>query len=118
MTGPANGAPQVLLMSPPVLGKLTDYAEMFSEPQEKSAKFAKYYELVAKELGCYFLDTAKTVRSSDLDGVHWDASEHHTLGGQQLQLNALNADILIGAKAHPERHKNLIVRVWGWSCYF
>lgn len=40
------------------------------------------------------------------------------LGCQQLQLNALNADTLIDARAHPERHKNLIVRVWGWSGYF
>jgi pyruvate-formate lyase len=40
------------------------------------------------------------------------------LGGQQLQLNSLNLDTLLDAKAHPENHKNLIVRVWGWSGYF
>jgi formate C-acetyltransferase len=40
------------------------------------------------------------------------------LGCQQLQLNALNAATLLDARAHPERHKNLIVRVWGWSGYF
>ncbi len=40
------------------------------------------------------------------------------LGGQQLQLNALNVDTLLDAKQHPERHRNLIVRVWGWSGYF
>jgi len=40
------------------------------------------------------------------------------LGCQQLQLNALNAEKLLDAKAHPERHRNLIVRVWGWSGYF
>jgi formate C-acetyltransferase len=40
------------------------------------------------------------------------------LGCQQLQLNALNADKLRDAKVHPERHRNLIVRVWGWSGYF
>jgi formate C-acetyltransferase len=40
------------------------------------------------------------------------------IGCQQLQINALNAEKLIDAKAHPERHKNLIVRVWGWSGYF
>ncbi len=37
---------------------------------------------------------------------------------QQLQLNSLNLETLIDAKAHPERHQNLIVRVWGWSGYF
>jgi formate C-acetyltransferase len=40
------------------------------------------------------------------------------LGCQQFQLNSLNLDTLLDARAHPERHKNLIVRVWGWSGYF
>lgn len=40
------------------------------------------------------------------------------LGGHQLQLNTLNKEALLDAKAHPERHRNLIVRVWGWSGYF
>lgn len=40
------------------------------------------------------------------------------LGCEQLQLNVLNGEKLIEAKAHPEEHKNLIVRVWGWSGYF
>jgi pyruvate-formate lyase len=40
------------------------------------------------------------------------------LGCQQLQLNSLNVELLRDARLHPERHKNLIVRVWGWSGYF
>jgi formate C-acetyltransferase len=40
------------------------------------------------------------------------------LGCQQLQLNTINVDTLQDAQKHPERHKNLIVRVWGWSGYF
>ena len=40
------------------------------------------------------------------------------LGCQQLQINTLNVETLQEAKAHPERHQNLIVRVWGWSGYF
>jgi formate C-acetyltransferase len=40
------------------------------------------------------------------------------LGCQQLQLNSLNVDTLRDAKIHPQLHKNLIVRVWGWSGYF
>lgn len=40
------------------------------------------------------------------------------LGGHQLQLNAINRDTLLDAQKHPEDHKNLIVRVWGWSGYF
>lgn len=40
------------------------------------------------------------------------------LGGHQLQINAVNRDELLDAKKHPEKHRNLIVRVWGWSGYF
>lgn len=39
-------------------------------------------------------------------------------GGHQMQLNAINRDTLLDAQKHPEAHKNLIVRVWGWSGYF
>lgn len=40
------------------------------------------------------------------------------MGGNQLQINAVNRDRLIEAKNHPEQYRNLIVRVWGWSGYF
>lgn len=39
-------------------------------------------------------------------------------GGHQIQINAVNRDTLLDAKAHPENYPNLIVRVWGWSGYF
>jgi formate C-acetyltransferase len=39
-------------------------------------------------------------------------------GGHQIQLNAVNREKLLEAQARPELHKNLIVRVWGWSGYF
>lgn len=40
------------------------------------------------------------------------------LGGHQMQINAVNREKLLDAKKHPEKYKNLIVRVWGWSGYF
>lgn len=40
------------------------------------------------------------------------------LGGHQMQINAVNREQMIDAKKHPENHRNLIVRVWGWSGYF
>ena len=41
-----------------------------------------------------------------------------TLGGHQLQLNTVSLDDLLDAKVHPDNHRQLIVRVWGWSGYF
>jgi formate C-acetyltransferase len=40
------------------------------------------------------------------------------MGGHQLQLNAVNRENLLDAQKHPEQHRHLIVRVWGWSAYF
>ena len=39
-------------------------------------------------------------------------------GGHQLQLNTVNSDTLRDAQANPDKYRNLIVRVWGWSGYF
>lgn len=39
-------------------------------------------------------------------------------GGQTLQINVLCRADLIDAKKHPEKHKDLIVRVGGYSAYF
>ncbi len=39
-------------------------------------------------------------------------------GGHQMQLNTVDLEVLKDAQRRPEAHKNLIVRVWGWSAYF
>ena len=39
-------------------------------------------------------------------------------GGHQLQINTINRTTLKEAQEHPELHRHLIVRVWGWSGYF
>ncbi len=40
------------------------------------------------------------------------------MGGHQLQLNAVNAEKMRDAQLHPEKHTQLVVRIWGWSAYF
>jgi hypothetical protein len=42
--------------------------------------FAEHYACVAEERGCAFLDTGQVIVSSDLDGIHLEASEHAKLG--------------------------------------
>ncbi len=39
-------------------------------------------------------------------------------GGMQIQLNVVGHDELVEAQKHPERYKNLCVRVTGYSAYF
>ncbi len=40
------------------------------------------------------------------------------MGGHQLQLNAVNTQLMKDAQLHPEAHRQLVVRIWGWSAYF
>jgi lysophospholipase L1-like esterase len=78
--GPMNGTPQILILAPPPLGKLTAYAEMFEDAQAKSQGLAAHYARVAEELGCSSFDMSTVVAPSDLDGVHFEKSEHAKLG--------------------------------------
>ena len=79
-TGRGGGASQVLLLAPPPVGKLTGFAEMFEGAEAKSRRFAEHYARVAQERDCAFLDTSQVIVSSDLDGIHLEASEHAKLG--------------------------------------
>lgn len=78
--GPHDRAPKVLLMAPPPVAKLTEYAEMFEGAEVKSRRFSEHYRRVAQEYGCEFLDTSEVIVSSDLDGIHFEASQHKKLG--------------------------------------
>ena len=78
--GPAGGAPAVLLISPPPVGRLTEMAEMFGGSAKKSARFAGHYRHFAGQSGCEFLDAGAVIASSDLDGIHLEADEHRKLG--------------------------------------
>ena len=40
------------------------------------------------------------------------------MGGHQMQLNAVNTEMLKAAQENPEAHRQLVVRIWGWSAYF
>jgi len=39
-------------------------------------------------------------------------------GGHQLQLNAVDLEVLKDAQKNPDAHRQLVVRIWGWSAYF
>lgn len=72
--------PKVLLVAPPPVTRLTDFAEMFAGAKEKSQRLAEYFQQVAVEKACSFLDAASIVCCNDLDGIHLDAEAHRQLG--------------------------------------
>lgn len=78
--GRSGAGPRVLLLAPPPLAPLTEYAAMFEGAEVKSRQLAGHYERVASALGCAFLDTAQVIVSSPLDGIHFEGPQHRQLG--------------------------------------
>ncbi len=79
-SGIDGGAPPILLMSPPPVGKLSEFAEMFEGALEKSVRLPHFYRLHAEQRGCRFFDTAEIIRSSDADGIHFEPQDQVKLG--------------------------------------
>lgn len=46
------------------------------------------------------------------------AKTYFSMGGQQLSVNVVSREELLDAKKYPEKHRNLVVRVGGYSDYF
>lgn len=77
----ANGTPpQVLLVAPAPLAKLSWFAEMFEGGTEKSHRLAAEIAVNAREKSVHFFDAGSVIRSSDDDGIHLDAAAHAALG--------------------------------------
>lgn len=73
-------APRVLLIAPPAIVKLTNFADMFEGAEAKSLKFPEQFAKVAKDKDCPFLDAGQVIKSSPIDGIHFEAAEHRKLG--------------------------------------
>jgi lysophospholipase L1-like esterase len=81
----SGGAPRVLLMAPPPVGRLTvvgstDFPEIFRGAEGKSGMLGQIYKKFSLEAGVAFLDTSDVIVSSDVDGIHFEADDHRKLG--------------------------------------
>jgi lysophospholipase L1-like esterase len=79
-SGHGGKPPRVLLACPAPVARLTLFAEMFAGAEEKSRKLSAAYKAVAALHGVDMLDVGEVATSSDVDGIHLDASEHARLG--------------------------------------
>lgn len=71
----------VLLIAPTLVGELSgEDALDFAGARAKSLDLATHYRAVASARNIHFFDAAKTVRTSPVDGVHWDADQHAVFG--------------------------------------
>ena len=90
--GPNGRTPQVLLVAPPLLGKMSGIVELFYKGREETLQaLPKACKAVADSSGCLFLDASQCVRASKLDGVHLAPQEHRILA---IQIKKIIAPIL------------------------
>jgi lysophospholipase L1-like esterase len=79
--GRNEGVPQVLVIAPPpTLDRLPNHADMFAGGPPKSREMAREYAKVAKEKGVHFFDAGSVIKSSAVDGFHFDPGAHAVLG--------------------------------------
>ena len=79
--GPGGKAPRMLVVSPPHFGRFTAFMDLFFRGAEETNRgLASAYATVAESCGACFLDAARVVPPSPVDGVHPDANGHRQLG--------------------------------------
>jgi hypothetical protein len=84
--------PEILLVAPPPLRELSEFLGLFYKGGEGTSKeLAPAYEVIAKACGCHFLDAARSICTSKVDGVHLDPPEHRTLA---LEVKKVEVPIL------------------------
>jgi lysophospholipase L1-like esterase len=75
--GPGGRAPAILLVSPPMLGRMSGIMGLFYRGGEKTAKaLPEAFKTIAESSGCHFFDASKYVKASKIDGVHLDPEAH------------------------------------------
>lgn len=78
--------PEILLVAPAPLGKLSGMKRLFEGGTETSRSLAAEYRKVAQAAGVHFLDAGGIYRTPDDDGVHMNAEEQRALGEEVASL--------------------------------
>jgi len=77
---PGRTQPAVLLVAPPPIQEVDWLAEEFVGGAAKSLGLGAAIRRSAERLGVAFLDAGAHIRVSPVDGLHYDAETHATLG--------------------------------------
>lgn len=80
--GPAYPVPQVLIVSPILLGEDVEHSPCTgfeNSAVEKSRRLAPWMQRAAQQMGCHFLDAAQVAGPSTTDWLHMEAEGHAAL---------------------------------------
>jgi len=77
--GPGRAEPQILVVAPPPILETGCLARFFAGGRAKSLALGALLGESTQRVGTSFVDAGAYVRSSDVDGIHWDADQHRKL---------------------------------------
>jgi lysophospholipase L1-like esterase len=79
--GPAGVAPMVLVVVPPPFAPLGTWGGESPDGERESQGFGEAFRVMAADYGGVpLLDLREHVMSSALDGIHFEAADHHVIG--------------------------------------
>lgn len=95
-----EGQTQVLLVSPTWVTKLpADAQDVFARASDKSRMFASCFAKIADQLQVHFFNAATVVKTTDSDGVHWEANQHSDFGqALAIKIQSILCDELESSK--------------------
>ncbi len=67
----------IILVSPTHINESSpNLLDSFIGTAEKSKFLAKLYKKIADDLDLFFMDASQSVKTNQIDGLHWDAMQH------------------------------------------
>jgi lysophospholipase L1-like esterase len=80
-SGPNGTKPEMLVISPPSMGKLSGMMKLsYGGNEEESRMLAEKYKTACDSLNCNFLDSNTFIRADETDGVHISKETSGILG--------------------------------------
>ncbi|MCR5789466.1 MAG: SGNH/GDSL hydrolase family protein [Lachnospiraceae bacterium] len=82
--------PKIILISPPEIGEDIAHSAFYGRFREdavpRSREFAGYYEEIAHQYDCIFLDAAAVIKPSPIDSLHLSPEAHEKLAKELSEI--------------------------------
>ncbi len=91
---PGMPVPAIMIVAPPEISHPKGaIADKFHGAEKRCAGLSSELEKVAADLSAFYFDAGNVTKSSDIDGIHLDESQHKVLG-KAIAKAVLEAEIL------------------------
>ena len=81
LSGPKGGIPKVMMISPPVIGKLSGFMSLYyNSRKDESGKLAHFHKMFSEQFGCNFIDSNEYIKTCEPDGLHISREAQKLLG--------------------------------------